>query len=207
VRSSLEQSIVDDDPVGLRQVREEEGIPDLEEETEHEEIDVGTNRREERHEADLHTAREEVTVEDVDEDEDDDDDEGDEETECECEDRHELNELKPQDKIDLSQLPNASQIEVNRHETTVTEREKKEEETPGFTVYVNRRPTSMDEVIKDLEAQFVIICNAANEVSAILEANRAQCLSTSNEVSGTRSTKVANSSYPPFSVGDFHLRG
>lgn len=187
-RSSLEQSIVDDDPVGLRQVREEEGIPDLEEETEHEEIDVGSNRREERAEADLHTAREEVTVEDVDEDEDDDDDEGDEETECECEDHHESNELKPQDNevIDLPKVPNARQVEVNRHETTVTKREKKEEETPGFTVYVNRRPTSMDEVIKDLEAQFVIICNAASEVSAMLEANRAQCLSTSNEVSASK---------------------
>ncbi|KAH9608202.1 hypothetical protein KSS87_006935 [Heliosperma pusillum] len=97
-RSSLEQSFVDDDPAGLRQVREEEGIPELEEE-----------------------------------------------------------------KV-----------------------EKKEQGTKGFTVYVNKRPTSMDEVIKDLESQFVIVCNAANELSAVLEANRTQCLTTSSEVTAIK---------------------
>lgn len=188
-RSSLDQSIVDDDVAELRQVREEEGIPDLEEETEHEEIDVGATRREERTEGPVHDKREEVTVEDVDED---DEDEDNDETECECEcgdeHQHEPNGLESQanERVELSKAPNTRQVEVNRHETTVSEREKKEEQTPGFTVYVNRRPTSMDEVIKDLESQFMIVCNASNEVSAMLEANRAQCLSTSNEVTAIK---------------------
>ncbi|KAB1204276.1 hypothetical protein CJ030_MR8G009064 [Morella rubra] len=60
------------------------------------------------------------------------------------------------------------------------------EETPGFTVYVNRRPTSMTEVVKDLETQFRIVCNSANEVSALLEASRAQYASTTNELTATK---------------------
>lgn len=192
VRSSLEQSIVDDDIAGLRQVREEEGIPDLEEETEHEEIDVGRRRREEVPKADSHVVREEVTVEDVDEDEDGDDD--DDETETEDENQHEASGLQEHDNgnIEPSQVPSAGQVEVNRHETMVTEREKKEEEAPGFTVYVNRRPTSMDEVIKDLESQFMIVCGAANEVSSMLEANRAHCLPASSEVTAIKMLNPAS---------------
>ncbi|KAK9705844.1 hypothetical protein RND81_07G086500 [Saponaria officinalis] len=235
-RSSLEhQTIIDDDPVGLRQVREEEGIPDLEEVTEHEEMEVGNRRRvegarnnmrdtvesrriderarnnmrdtvesrriderarnnmrdtvesrriDERAQMKARDAREEVTVEDVDEDDDDD------ETDCEGEHQNVRNEVQGQvnDTTELSKVPTAAgRVEVNRHENMVTEREKKEEETPGFTVYVNKRPTSMDEVIKDLESQFVIVCNAANEVSAMLEAYRAQCLTTlSTEVTAIK---------------------
>ncbi|KAG5596612.1 hypothetical protein H5410_037844 [Solanum commersonii] len=98
--NNLEQTILDDDNDGLRQVREQEGIPELEEETEN-----------------------------------------------------------------VGQLSNK--------ETAVADPEAKEE-TPGFTVYVNRRPTSMSEVIKDLESQFMIACNSAKEVSTVLEAIRAQ---------------------------------
>ncbi|XP_021724977.1 uncharacterized protein LOC110692285 [Chenopodium quinoa] len=187
VRSSLEQSIVDDDIAGLRQVREEEGIPDLEEVTEHEDINEGRHRREEIPKGPAHVVREEVTVEDVDEDEEEDDDDHDE-TENEDENQHEANGLQEQtnDSIEQSQVPNAGHVEFNRHETRATEREKKEEEAPGFTVYVNKRPTSMDEVIKDLESQFVIVCGAANEVSAMLEANRAHCLPASSEVTAIK---------------------
>ncbi|KAL9242288.1 hypothetical protein vseg_016305 [Gypsophila vaccaria] len=258
-RNSLEnQSIIDDDPAGLRQVREQEGIPDLEEVTEHEEMQVGNHRRaegprtnirdmreshriDERAQVNMHDMRgshrideraqanmrdlrerrrideraqanmrdlresqrvdegaqvnmrdkrEEVTVEDVDEDDDEDEDEDDDEdTDCEEEHHHLRNDVQGQvnETTDLSKVPKAGRVEVNRHETTVTEREKKEEETPGFTVYVNKRPTSMDEVIKDLESQFVIVCNAANEVSAMLEAYRAQCLTTlSTEVTAIK---------------------
>ena len=42
----------------------------------------------------------------------------------------------------------------------------------------------MVEVINDLEAQFMVVCDAANEVSAMLEASRAQYSSTSNELTG-----------------------
>ena len=62
------------------------------------------------------------------------------------------------------------------------------EDTPGFTVYVNRRPTSMAEVINDLETQFTVVCNAANDVSALLEAKKSQYLLTSNELSGLMET-------------------
>lgn len=44
----------------------------------------------------------------------------------------------------------------------------------------------MAEVIKDLEAQFMVVCNAANEVSALLEASRAQHSATSNELSAMK---------------------
>ncbi|KAM7477714.1 hypothetical protein LguiA_025927 [Lonicera macranthoides] len=112
-RSSLDQSVLEDEINGLRQVREEEGIPELEEETEQEER------------------------------------------------------------------------QVSNQETAVANQESNEE-TPGFTVYVNRRPTNMGEVIKDLEAQFTIICKCANEVSAILDASRAQYSSTSNELTAMK---------------------
>ncbi|GAB2227699.1 hypothetical protein Droror1_Dr00009526 [Drosera rotundifolia] len=44
----------------------------------------------------------------------------------------------------------------------------------------------MDEVIKDLEEQFMTICNAANEVSALLEAGQAQYSSPSSELSAMK---------------------
>jgi Protein of unknown function (DUF630)/Protein of unknown function (DUF632) len=45
------------------------------------------------------------------------------------------------------------------------------EQTPGFTVHLSRIPASMLEVMKDVEAQFMAICDAANEVSKLLEVN------------------------------------
>ncbi|XP_057545487.1 nitrate regulatory gene2 protein-like [Amaranthus tricolor] len=182
MRSSLEQSIVDDDIAGLRQVREEEGIPDLEEETEHEEIDERRHEREDIPKEQSHDVREEITVEDVDEEEEDD------ETETDDGNQLEGNGMQKHvhNSIASSHVPNAGHIEVNLHETTVSEREKKQGEAPGFTVYVNRRPTSMDEVIKDLESQFMIVCAAANEISAMLEANRADRLPASSEVTAMK---------------------
>ena len=170
-RSSPDQLIIDDDIVSLRQVREEEGIPDLEEETESEEVDESR-----------HVVKEDVTVEDIDEDEEEDDDE----TETEDENEHEVNGLQERanDNLASAQAPNSGKIEVNRHETMVSEQQKKEEKTPGFTAYVNRRPTSMNEVIKDLESQFMIVCGAASEVSAMLEANQSDCLPASSELTG-----------------------
>ncbi|KAJ6331761.1 hypothetical protein OIU76_010193 [Salix suchowensis] len=158
-RSSFDQMGMDDDIRGLRQVREEEGIPDLEDETEQDDSDNRANLAGERAKAASNYAREEVLVEDVDEDEDEEDDETD--SDCECE--HEV-EGPPQSGL---------QSQAGNGEAKV--------ETPGFTVYVNRRPTSMAEVIKDLEEQFTVICNSAKEVSDLLESSRAQYSSTSNE--------------------------
>ncbi|KAH1033543.1 hypothetical protein J1N35_045717 [Gossypium stocksii] len=181
-RSSLDQAVMDDDIRGLRQVREEEGIPDLEEdETEHEESESKVNSVEEK--AKIHTNynREEVTVEDVDED-----DEDEEEIDM-AETEHDVKDVQPQRKVSVEVVRSqtAGQVEVSNKETAVGSTEAKEE-TPGFTVYVNRRPTSMAEVINDLDAQFMVACDAASEVSGMLEASRAQYSSTSNELTGMK---------------------
>ncbi|PPS07770.1 hypothetical protein GOBAR_AA12874 [Gossypium barbadense] len=150
-RSSLDQAVMDDDVRGLRQVREEEGIPDLEEdETEHEE-----------------------------------------------------SENKPQRKVSVEVVRSqtAGEVEVSNKETAVGSSEAKEE-TPGFTVYVNRRPTSMAEVINDLDAQFMVACDAASEVSGMLEASRAQYSSTSNELTG-RTSYMANNRHENVESGSF----
>uniref|UniRef100_M1A6E4 Uncharacterized protein n=1 Tax=Solanum tuberosum TaxID=4113 RepID=M1A6E4_SOLTU len=121
--NNLEQTILDDDNDGLRQVREQEGIPELEEETE------------------------------------------------------------PNQTTTVAKTQNVGQL--SNKETAVADPEAKEE-TPGFTVYVNRRPTSMSEVIKDLESQFMIACNSAKEVSTVLEAIRAQYSLQSNDQSAMK---------------------
>ncbi|WRX33520.1 protein of unknown function DUF632 - like 10 [Theobroma cacao] len=177
-RSSLDQAVMEDDIRGLRQVREEEGIPDLEEdETEQEEPESMANLTEEKSKVNTNYTREEVTVEDVDEDE--------EEIDSGNETEHEVKDLEAQGKVSIEvvRAQTAGQVEVSNKETALGGNEAKEE-TPGFTVYVNRRPTSMAEVIKDLEAQFMVACDAANEVSALLEASRALYSSTSNELTG-----------------------
>ena len=182
-RSSLDQAVMDDDIRGLRQVREEEGIPDLEEdETEQEEFDSKVNLAEEK--AKIHTnyTREEVTVENVDEDGEDE-----EEMDSGTETKHEAKDLQSQGKVSIEvvRAQIAGQVEVSNKEMALGGNEAKEE-TPGFTVYVNQRPTSMAEVINDLEAQFMVVCDAANEISAMLEASKAQYSSTSNELTAMK---------------------
>lgn len=179
-RSSIDQTVMDDEIRGLRQVREEEGIPELEEiETEQEDCNNETHATHERAKVDLNCNREEVIVEDVD------DEEEDEETDSENETEHEA-EISSHGHVSIEvRAQTARQVETSNQSTAVADREAKED-TPGFTVYVNRRPTSMAEVIKDLEAQFVIVCNAANQVSVLLEASREQYLSTSNELSAMK---------------------
>ncbi|XP_011015528.1 PREDICTED: uncharacterized protein LOC105122534 [Populus euphratica] len=191
-RSSLDQMGMDDDMRGLRQVREEEGIPDLEDETEQEDSDNKANLAGERAKVVSNYPREEVLVEDVDEDEDEDDDETDSDCECECESEHEVNgpqsglQTQGSVKIELSRSQNSGQVEVHNQEMAVGNGEAAKVETPGFTVYVNRRPTNMAEVIKDLEDQFTVICNSAKVVSDLLESSRAQYSSTSNELTAMK---------------------
>ena len=65
-QSSLDWTGTDDEIRGLRKVREEEGIPDLEEdETEQEEFAIKRNVAEERAKIDVNPSKEEVAVEDV----------------------------------------------------------------------------------------------------------------------------------------------
>uniref|UniRef100_A0A5B6ZUA4 DUF632 domain-containing protein n=1 Tax=Davidia involucrata TaxID=16924 RepID=A0A5B6ZUA4_DAVIN len=170
-RSNLVQTVLDDEITGLRQVREE-GVPELEEETEKK-----VRQTEERAKADVNCAREEVTVEDV--------VDNDDETDIGTDTEHGMKGLQSQGNqgIEVSKAHNAGL--VSNQETAVGDREATEE-TPGFTVYVNRKPTSIVEVIKDLEAQFMIVCNSANEVSAMLQTSRAQYSSTANELTAMK---------------------
>lgn len=148
-----------------------------------EELPSNINKSEERSKTDTKCCQEEVIVEDVDEDEEEDNG-----TDSGSELEHDAQGLQSQGRasIELSRAQTAPrQLEVRNQEMTVGDQDAKEE-TLGFTVYVNRRPTSMAEVIKDLETQFVIICNAANEVSSLLEASRAQLSSTSSELTAMK---------------------
>ncbi|KAK4391959.1 protein ALTERED PHOSPHATE STARVATION RESPONSE 1 [Sesamum angolense] len=152
-QSSVDQGMLDDENAELQQVREEEGIPELEEETEHEDIDDRLTNKEESGKFNVNIEREEVVVEDV-------DDSDDSDCDCETDGGHEpekhVQELPSQEKesIELAKAQN--------------------------------RPTSMAEVIKDLEDQFVAACNAAGEMSSILEASRACYSSSSNDLSAMK---------------------
>lgn len=180
-RSSLDRTFLDDENDGLRQVREEEGIPELEEETEQEEIDNKVDTKKERGNVGMGYDREEVVIEDVDSSEDSDDD-------------SEADEQEVKKNMRESQSPEHQSLEVENtqnvdrvssKETTVDGGGSKQE-MPGFTVYLNKRPTSMAEVIKDLEDQFTAACNAAKEVSSILEASQAQYSSSTNDLTALK---------------------
>ncbi|MED6191520.1 hypothetical protein PIB30_001253 [Stylosanthes scabra] len=160
----------------LRQVREAEGIPDLEEvETEQEDFVGKRNVEEERT-----RTKEEVTVEDEKE-----------EKKTETEIAHEVKESKGNgsERFEVSKVQTAGHVESTSHQELAAGNQEAKEETPGFTVYVNRRPTSMAEVIRDLDAQFTKVCNAANEFSALLEVDKAQNSSISNESSASKLLK------------------
>lgn len=177
--SGLDQTMLDDESDGLQQVREEEGIPELEEETEYEEIDDRIDKKEEggRH---ANFEKEEVVVEDANDSEDSESDVETDDTGL-ATDRNTGN--LPSQEMESIEVAKSQHVgQISKKETAVADCEPKEE-TPGFTVYVNRRPTSMAEVIKDLEDQFTAACNAAGLVSSILEASRAKYAS-SNDLTG-----------------------
>lgn len=171
---SIDHAAMDDEYRGLRQVREEEGIPDLEEDgTEQKDFDEKGNVAEVRGKIDVNSSKEQVTVEDVDEHK--------EKVEGTASETGNANEV-------TEQANGGECLQVSKAQTAGQEMEtgnqEAKEDTPGFTVYVNRRPTSMAEVIRDLEAQFTVICNAANDVSALLEAKKTQNSAAPNELSG-----------------------
>ncbi|XP_019058206.1 PREDICTED: uncharacterized protein LOC104814668 isoform X2 [Tarenaya hassleriana] len=211
-RSSVDpQTSVDDEIRGLRRVREEEGIPELEDDEdepdEHERRFVNPHNMEakqERGKTGLGSCNEEVTVEDVDEDdeedEDIDDDDGDDAEEeeftdsgCDCETENDNNNGEGNGTQELRSFE-VSRAKSTRHVVgvgsqevkTVGEGDNAKSETPGYTVYVNRRPTSMAEVIKDLEEQFATVCKAAKDVSGLLEASSAQYSSSTSELSAMK---------------------
>ncbi|KAJ8767481.1 hypothetical protein K2173_017525 [Erythroxylum novogranatense] len=180
--NSFDNMVMDDDIRGLRQVREEEGIPDLEDETE-QEMDNKVNSTVETSRDDANYEKEEVLVEDVDDGESD--TESASECECECDKATRGSQSQGSEKVELSRAQNSGQVGIHNQEVVVGDGEPKTE-TPGYTVYVNRRPTSMTEVIKDLEEQFTIVCNAAKEVSALLESSRVQYSAISNDLTAIK---------------------
>ncbi|XP_038984406.1 protein ALTERED PHOSPHATE STARVATION RESPONSE 1 isoform X2 [Phoenix dactylifera] len=162
--NSLDQVIDDDEITGLRMVRKE-GIPELEGEED-------KNNKENEESVKVEMVKKpkvvpEHTGEKVSRDRDKDDDK--------TRKVNEVKELQSQgtESMEVSESRKAMVLEVNNEQGVVSNRESTQE-TPRFTVYVNRRPTSMAEVMKDVEGQFLRICDSANEVSVMLEASRAQ---------------------------------
>ncbi|KAL6900770.1 hypothetical protein ACP4OV_005446 [Aristida adscensionis] len=193
-RSSNDNLVTEDELARLQRVREEEGIPELEEEDDECQQHVQMQNKEEK---------EQHYDEDEDVDEDDDDDEDGEE-ECEHSDDRCMasNEgscpvnfdakTKQESKgfeskgVQCAEAPEprkAAELEIKAHKKELMRNKvANAEETPGFTVYLNKRPTSLVEAMKDIDSQFLGICDAAREVSVMLEASRAQ-YSTSNDLS------------------------
>ncbi|WVZ12016.1 hypothetical protein V8G54_016546, partial [Vigna mungo] len=168
---SFSPTTIEFEPKSTLKVREEEGIPDLEEDgTEQGDFDEKGNVAEVRGKIDVNSSKEQVTVEDVDEHK--------EKVEGTAAETGTVNEV-------TEQANGVSKAQTAGQEMATGNQEAKED-TPGFTVYVNRRPTSMAEVIRDLEAQFTIICNAANDVSALLGAKKTQNSAAPNELSASK---------------------
>ncbi|CAI9760958.1 unnamed protein product [Fraxinus pennsylvanica] len=165
--SSLGENILNDENARARQVREEESISESEEKKEKKEIDERINKKEERVKADENSKREEVAAEDVDDSVNNKNEDG------------TISEPRTEQNIEVVKCENVGQISGKG--TAVIDCESKEE-TPGYTVYINQRLTSMAEVVKDLEGQFMIAHNSATDVSLILQAGKAKYSSTSNDL-------------------------
>ncbi|RZR74366.1 hypothetical protein BHM03_00035899 [Ensete ventricosum] len=160
--NSSEEVLLDDDADRLRKVRQEEGIPELEEEEEDDDERIQNVRMKEEGSR-IHPKPTAKLV-------------AGEQTADVSRKNEKVNEIKEYrsqggQSTEVSETRNAVEHEVNNGQGTVGN-ENRTHETPGFTAYVNRRPTSMGEVMKDVESQFVILCNFANELSIILEASR-----------------------------------
>lgn len=161
--NNSEDVLLDDDSDQLRKVRQQEGIPELEEE------DGDEDRKEipnvpKPEIPRIYSKRIAKPVAS-----------GGAEADRKKENVNEPKELRSQgvQTTEVSETSNAVDLEVNNDQGTSGTRNGPQE-TPGFIVYVNRRPTSMGEVMKDVEAQFTRICNFADELSVILEVGTAQ---------------------------------
>ncbi|KAM0834822.1 hypothetical protein ACQ4PT_063337 [Festuca glaucescens] len=162
-RSGYDNVVTDDELARLQRVREEEGIPELEEEDD-----------ECQEHAQMHNKKGEEEEEEEEESDEDDD----EEDECEHPDdqrcmasnegarpgNSEVNvkqDLKAfQSKgvqcADLSEPRNAVDLEIKTHKKELMRNKvANAEETPGFTVYLNRRPASLVEAMKDIDIKML----------------------------------------------------
>ncbi|XP_020596157.1 uncharacterized protein LOC110036131 [Phalaenopsis equestris] len=181
-RSSFDRTVNDDDIAGLRQVREAEGIPELEEDIDddhdhdHEEENAVFWKAEPKNETLEVESKHTVLV----------CDESPVSANTEVEQVQEVKEFKSNgaQSTEASKDQNAVELEIpTRYLVAATSNAEK---TPGFTVYVNRRPSSLAEVMKDMENQFMRICECAHEILVMLEANRAHYSSASNDLAAVR---------------------
>lgn len=179
ILSSYERALDDDDLARLRQVREEEGIPELEEEVTDEEQEAEEQQEEQQEEefVEIDVKNDKLKFE---------------ANENPSEDKFHANNTKQVVKefrsrgvqsVEVSKESEGVEVNIKKEKDVVVSRGGGEE-TPGFTVYLNRRPTSIKEVVKRIEEQFMRICDAAHEVSVMLEASRAQYSSNSSELAG-----------------------
>ncbi|XP_073002206.1 uncharacterized protein [Typha latifolia] len=153
--SSLDQSATDDDTEGIRKAREEEEIPELEDEDEDNQEDATVWPEE------LNANKESINITEP------------AEVDKKRGTSNEVNTLQLHTKKSLNRSEEQTKLQINNDRRTVGNAAV-EQETPGFTVYANRRPTSMGEVMKDLETQFARICDSASEVSVLLEVRKAE---------------------------------
>ncbi|KZV49010.1 hypothetical protein F511_09606 [Dorcoceras hygrometricum] len=170
-KNSFGQANVDGENEKLWQVLEDEGIPELEEETVQEGIDNMTSKK-------LNEGGKVNEIGDRDE-ADADVNEEEHETKKPAQ-RSQSNEKQS---IEVEKSKNIGQIITKENMVSGCELK---EETPGFTAYVDRRPTTIADVIKDLEDQFMAVCNAAKEVSSILETSRAKYSSSANDLTALK---------------------
>lgn len=179
--SSFDRITSDDENAGLRQVREEEGIPELEEEEVEEEEEEGEQEfmqvemKDEKSKVDSKPAG--VTPKS----------DRPPEGKIISDTVHEVKERQPKGvkHVEVPDTCKAVELEETMEKDVVENRAAAKQETPGFTVYLNRRPTSISEIMKDIEEQFVRICDSAHDVSVMLEASRAQYCSSSSKLAGT----------------------
>ncbi|KAG6508263.1 hypothetical protein ZIOFF_033637 [Zingiber officinale] len=180
-QSNSVHMINDDDVAGLRQVREEEGIPELEEEgATGEDKPAQIETQNEACEVDSNDTR--MSGASVDS------------SAAICKEPNVQGIKKFHTKsindIRISETKDAIELKITR-EKGMAGKIKPAEETPGFTVYLNRRPKSMPEIMKDIESQFLRICDCAHEVSVLLNASRAHHASSSTEIAAKMMNPVA----------------
>jgi hypothetical protein len=138
---------------GIKVGQEDEQVPDLEQESD----DDGS--------ADDHReGKAEAEEEEEDDDEDDDEDKDEDEEESEQEDAA-AQEVAPPPREEDGKVDHVK----NELRVMVSGDVEQHDGPPGFTVFVDRPPTSMAEAMKDIQGHFMKIVDTASEVSVLLE--------------------------------------
>ncbi|KAL5987709.1 hypothetical protein ACLOJK_035460 [Asimina triloba] len=147
--SSLDHMTIDNEKMDLRQAQDEKGMHDVskDEESKKEEMKVESPTVDMQH-----AEKDGVT------------------TCTEAGTEKGVSGLQSQSNTEVSEVQNVAEVEMGNEKETVTKGRDGPEEAPSFVVYASRRPTSMAEVVKDLETQFDTVCEFARDVLTMLEA-------------------------------------